>query len=82
MTEDYTFHIDDTLKYYGKVRWGKINRIGVEIPIIFTMIQNTKRSSSAQTFKKVITSCIESIKGYAKSDKIHPNWVVSAHIGL
>ncbi|XP_031637625.1 probable maltase isoform X2 [Contarinia nasturtii] len=81
MTEDYTDRIEDTLKYFGKIRWGKISRNGAEVPFIFNTIQDARRSSSAGFFNKAINNCMGHINSYAKEDKIHPNWMLGNHDG-
>lgn len=79
MSEDYNGHIDDTLKYFGKVKNDKITKRGVEIPFIFNMIQEAKSSTSAFFYNKaIINYCLNYVWRYARKDiKIHPNWIVS-----
>ncbi|XP_031628553.1 probable maltase isoform X2 [Contarinia nasturtii] len=79
-SEDYTSHIDGTLKYFGNVRKGKIIKNGVEVPFIFNPIQYATRSSSAFFYNKAIVKyCLGHVTRYAKEGKIHPNWVLGNH---
>lgn len=81
ISEDYA-NIDNTLKYYGKVKSHKISRNGVEIPFIFYMAQEVRRSYTAPFCKKAVEYCIEMVNHFAKGEKIHPNWIVSSYVDL